>query len=403
MSAKTQRRQQARRNREPQTTARRSHLWRYVAAAFLLLAAFDALAASNPAPKVSAQAPPPQAAPLVAAPTPQITPASYALPQATSSTAPPAAAPASDGGDWILAPDNPLLPRTLGDIPPLPVAHSAHDPGFHPVQVQQRQTDGDTIILTCLNPFTNKTEVVVGKSGRDTIFTLNDPTKSNLRTGVIENVQVGDLVPTRDPETGKTEFRRVTRTIKHLAHETLTVQLANVATGKVVDSLTATPEHPFFVPGRGAIPLGRLGIGMQVVTRAGPPLVIASLVKHEYSQGIPVYNFEVQGDHTYFVGMANGGTWVHNDCTNVALKQLKLDGEGSLIRVEPTTTPHLEEGGWDYHDVLLRSDGTVFDPMRPRANGLPFDDWVNSWKFQNEYNFRYLSPVDHSAIGRMFR
>jgi hypothetical protein len=103
------------------------------------------------------------------------------------------------------------------------------------------------------------------------------------------------------------------RTYKHLVHETLTVRLANGA-GKVVDTLTATPTHPFFVPGRGAIPLGQLGIGTQIMTRAGPPLVIASLVKHEYPQGIAVYNFEVQGDHTYFVGNANGGTWVHNDC-----------------------------------------------------------------------------------------
>ena len=79
----------------------------------------------------------------------------------------------STGSDWIMAPNNPPLPRTLGDIPPLPVAHSAHDPNFHPVQVQKRETDGDTIVLTCLNPVTNKTEVVVGKSGRDTIFTLN--------------------------------------------------------------------------------------------------------------------------------------------------------------------------------------------------------------------------------------
>lgn len=329
MSARTQRHQQARRNCKPQTNARRSHLWRYVAAvAFLLLTAFGVLATSNHALRGSAQASIAtqpdaqvlhlQAASVVTTPTvAPLTSASYTFPQATSGTAqvsPTAAPTSSDSGDWILAPNNPPLPRTLGDIPPLPVAHSAHDPGFHPVQVQQRQVDGGTISLTCLNPVTNETELVVGKVGRDTIFTLNDPAKSHLRPGVIENVQVGDLVPTRDPQTGKTEYRHVTQTYKHLAHETLTAQLADAATGKVVDSLTATPEHPFFVPGRGAIPLGQLGIGTQVVARAGPPLVIASLVKREYPQGVPVYNFEVQGNHTYFVGVANGGTWVHNIC-----------------------------------------------------------------------------------------
>jgi len=234
------------------------------------------------------------------------------------------------------------------------------------VQVQKRDTDGDTIILTCLNHVTNKTEVVVGKSGRDTIFTLNDPQKSALRTGVIQNVQVGDLVPTRDPQTGKTEFRRVTQTYKHPAYETMTAQLADAATGKVVDSLTATPEHPFFVPGRGAIPLGQLGIGTQVVTRAGPPLVIASLVKHEYPQGIPVYNFEVQGDHTYFVGKANGGTWVHNSCAPRA--RFEVTPDGTAI---PTSKAELEQGFQDggfnsYPNTRITEPGTNYvDP----ANG----------------------------------
>jgi hypothetical protein len=107
----------------------------------------------------------------------------------------------------------------------------------------------------------------------------------------------------------------VVRTYKHLAHETITVRLADRAE-KVVQTLTATPDHRFFVVGHGAVALRRLGIGTQVITRAGPPLVIRSLVKHEYPKGIPVYNFEVQGDHTYFVGTAHGGTWVHNRCAN---------------------------------------------------------------------------------------
>ena len=30
--------------------------------------------------------------------------------------------------------------------------------------------------------------------------------------------------------------------------------------------------------------------------------------------GSPVYNFEVEGDHSYFVGLTAGGAWVHNQC-----------------------------------------------------------------------------------------
>jgi hypothetical protein len=117
-----------------------------------------------------------------------------------------------------------------------------------------------------------------------------------------------------------------------------------------------------------------------------------------------VYNLTVADDHTYFVGSVDGGAWVHNDCTNDAVDQLQRDGEGSIIRVEPTTTPKLEEGGWFHHDVLLRSDGTVFDSLRPNANGLPFDEWVNTWKFQDEYEFSYLKGGEHdtSAITNVF-
>jgi len=131
-------------------------------------------------------------------------------------------------------------------------------------------------------------------------------------TKPIEEIKEGDTVATRDPSTGKTETKQVVRTFKHPAHETITVQLTDSQTGEVVDTLTATPEHPFFVPGQGAIPLGQLGIGTQVVTRSGPALVIASLVKHAHPQGVSVYNFEVEDDHTYFVGTASGGAWVHN-------------------------------------------------------------------------------------------
>jgi RHS repeat-associated protein len=151
------------------------------------------------------------------------------------------------------------------------------------------------------------------ESAATACFVAGTPVQAAHGSRPIQRVKTGDQVWSRDPVTGKTELRRVVRTYKHLAHETITVRLADRA-DKVVQTLTATPDHRFFVVGRGAVALRRLGIGTQVMTRAGPPLVIKSLARHEYPHGIAVYNFEVQGDHTYFVGKANGGTWVHNQC-----------------------------------------------------------------------------------------
>ena len=48
------------------------------------------------------------------------------------------------------------------------------------------------------------------------------------------------------------------------------------------------------------------------MTRAGPALVVKSVTWNRRAEGYDVYNFVVEDDHTYFVGTAHGGAWVHN-------------------------------------------------------------------------------------------
>ncbi len=76
------------------------------------------------------------------------------------------------------------------------------------------------------------------------------------------------------------------------------------------ERITTTAGHPFFVAGVGFVPAGRLAIGCQIVTRAGPALRLET--EHPTGKLQTVYNFEVAGTHTYFVGKA--GLWVHNNC-----------------------------------------------------------------------------------------
>jgi len=383
MSARTQHRQQARRNRKPQPPARRFHLWRYVAAVvFLLLSTFGALAASNHVSvalaKVSAKLSTPAKA-VAAAATPTAAPltvAAYVPPQANNSPAPPPSSPSaspasspSGGGDWILAPDDlPPTPST-GDVPPLPVAHSAQDLGFHPVQVQHMDNVGDRVILTCLNPETGKTETITGKQGRDTVFTLKNPEAADLPTSQIKDVEPGNLVASRNPQTGKTEFGRVVRTIQRQTDALVTVRLADSKTGQAASSLTCTPEHPYYVQGQGWVEAGSLGIGSSIVTRAGPPLVVKGVDWQRAKDGtnpFTVYNFEVAGSHTYFVGKDNGGAWVHNQCAPRA--RFEVTPDGTAI---PTSKAELEQGFQDggfnsYPNTRTPEPGTNYvDP----ANG----------------------------------
>ena len=83
--------------------------------------------------------------------------------------------------------------------------------------------------------------------------------------------------------------------------------------------LRGTVEHPFFTPS-GKVGMGDLKPGMLVISRRGPPLVVKSVTREAHPEGIAVYNFTVEGDHTYFVGKANGGAWVHNTCFGDARK-----------------------------------------------------------------------------------
>ena len=128
----------------------------------------------------------------------------------------------------------------------------------------------------------------------------------------IEQVKAGDTVTTRDPQTGRTEYKRAQMPIVRTVGSVLSLALADSKTGKLVETITTTEEHPFRVAGQGFVPAGQLALGNAIVTRAGPALVVKSITRHTRKEGYLVYNFEVEGDHTYFVGTANGGAWVHN-------------------------------------------------------------------------------------------
>ena len=135
----------------------------------------------------------------------------------------------------------------------------------------------------------------------------------------IEQVKAGDLVFSRDQNCkpgGKVSARKVVKTSALTADLVLQVRLADTKTGQV-ETITTTRNHPLYVSGKGFVPAGGLAIGNAIVTRAGPALTVRAIEWKRSAEGFAVYNFEVENDHTYFVGNSNGGAWVHNggpDC-----------------------------------------------------------------------------------------
>jgi len=174
-------------------------------------------------------------------------------------------------------------------------------------------------------------------------------------TKPIEEVKEEDQVLSRDSSTGWTGSQRVLSTSKLTADGLVTVALADPTTGEVVETISATAEHPFFVEGVGWVELGQVGVGTEIVTHTGPNLVVRSVTRERHPDGVPVYNIGVEGTHSYFVRQGqhsqgtvsaySSGVWVHNNwCAprvggpnqkpyDLALG--KADGKGFLDPNEP--------------------------------------------------------------------
>ncbi len=80
------------------------------------------------------------------------------------------------------------------------------------------------------------------------------------------------------------------------------------------EEITTTPEHPFYVPKQGWTGAIHLRAG-DILVRSNGEYVVVEKVQHEILESpAKVYNFEVEGYHTYFVG--NNSVLVHNTCSS---------------------------------------------------------------------------------------
>ncbi|MFI0242038.1 polymorphic toxin-type HINT domain-containing protein [Streptomyces sp. NPDC016845] len=125
----------------------------------------------------------------------------------------------------------------------------------------------------------------------------------------IEKIKVGDEVVATDPETGGTRHRKVTRLIvteddKHFNELT-------IETPDGPKKLTATHEHPFWVPEVGAwVEARKLAAGTTLRTPDGTTVRIIS--NRAYTKHARTYNLTVEDLHTYYVLAGEAPVLVHN-------------------------------------------------------------------------------------------
>jgi Pretoxin HINT domain len=118
----------------------------------------------------------------------------------------------------------------------------------------------------------------------------------------IKNIKVGDWVIADDPTTvSEIEAKRVLELFQHSDYQLLDL---------VVDgeAISVTPNHEFWVVDRGWVNAEDLGIGDRLWTDDRRSVDVDSVSRREGS--FQVYNFEVDGFHTYFV--SDWGVLVHN-------------------------------------------------------------------------------------------
>ncbi len=135
-----------------------------------------------------------------------------------------------------------------------------------------------------------------GKSGgsssnKKPCFIAETSIATEIGAVAIETIKVGDYVWATNPESGETELKQVVQTF------------VNEAT-----------EHPFYSPVKGWTAACKLRAGDILVMLNGEYVVVEQ-VQHELLETpVTVYNFEVEGFHTYYVG--DTGILVHNSCNH---------------------------------------------------------------------------------------
>ncbi|WP_370945085.1 polymorphic toxin-type HINT domain-containing protein [Amycolatopsis sp. cg5] len=117
----------------------------------------------------------------------------------------------------------------------------------------------------------------------------------------IEMIMVGDRVWARDLATGRSQLRTVVGLFSKHADEILTIRTGGV-------ELKVTPQHPFWVVGRGWVEAGHVRVGDRFQSLNGAQPAVETITTQ--AVGTTVYNFEVEGDHNYYITDAQ--LLVHN-------------------------------------------------------------------------------------------
>ena len=130
----------------------------------------------------------------------------------------------------------------------------------------------------------------------------------------IENIKPGDMVYAADAETLEVSTKQVLETYiretSSLVHLTISGE-----------NIISTYDHPYYVKDKGFVSAEALWIGAELIDKNGNTLYVEQIYREKLdNQFKTVYNFKVDGFHTYFVGSMS--VLVHNADYNQSTKEI---------------------------------------------------------------------------------
>ena len=132
----------------------------------------------------------------------------------------------------------------------------------------------------------------------------------------IETIKSGDKVISTDPETMETSPKTVLET--YIREVTTLVHLT--VNG---EEIVTTVDHPFYVKNQGFIKAGELIVGDELLDVNGNVLLVEKFNVELTDEPVTVYNFQVEGFHTYHVGCFY--VLVHNADYNQSPKEIMAE------------------------------------------------------------------------------
>lgn len=212
------------------------------------------------------------------------------------------------------------------------------------------------------------------RHARGGVATLN---RIRHRTKNVEHVRKGEFVASRDENdpNGPMVYRRVTEVYRRLADHLRNLTIQDFE-GRIQD-IGTTDEHPFQTGSEKWTAAKDLKIGDILIGRRGGCATVVATVREEHPEGVEVFNFRIEGTHTYFVrgkGSDAEPVWVHNRCVVGDFQKDEVSSD--LIRQwagQFESRAAIGEEGVQWHDFQVENVG----PQEVLVQGGGAEVWAD--------------------------